>query len=158
MSKAILVWGSAGSAPRASGGLAPGGSLLAHDLAPAPSSVMGNDGPKHSDERLLVDHLPPIDGDGSSRLVLVTRGDDALGIRDEGVVEEHIHVVPCRQERTDVALQDEVRLGGALDRLHHLWIGGVHQSAHRAADALLPVRERLDVSVNAGIVGRVCHG
>jgi hypothetical protein len=34
------------------------GSLFAHDLTPAPGPVMRNDGPNHSDERLLVDRLP----------------------------------------------------------------------------------------------------
>src|SRR5215211_5675764 len=133
------------------------GSLLAHDLTPAPGPVMRNDGPKHSDERFLVDRLPPIDGHGPSRLVFVTRGDDALRIRDEGVVEKHVHVVFCRQERADVAVQDEVRTVGAFDGLRHLGISGVHQSAYPAADTLLPVWERLDVSVDAGIVGRLCH-
>src|SRR5687767_13293046 len=81
------------------------GSLLALDLTPAPGPVMRNDGPKHSDERLLVDRLPPIDGHGPSRLVFVPRGDDARRIGDEGGVEKHVHVVFSRQERTDVALQ-----------------------------------------------------
>src|SRR3712207_1316159 len=133
-------------------------SLLAHDLMPAPGPVMRNDGPKHSDERLLVDLLPPIDCHGPSRLVFVARGDDARRIWDEGVVEKHVHVVLCGQERADVALQDEVRTVGALDGLRHLGIGAVHQCAYPAADTLLPVGERLDVSVDAGIVGRVCHG
>src|SRR5215203_2456126 len=55
-------------------------------------------------------------------------------------------------------MQDEVRTVGALDGLRHLGISGVHQSAYPAADTPLPVGERLDVSVDAGIVGRVCHG
>ena len=42
------------------------GSLLAHDLTPAPGPVMRNDGPKHGDERLLVDRLPPMDSHGPS--------------------------------------------------------------------------------------------
>src|SRR5215211_5418709 len=133
------------------------GSVLAHDLTPAPGPVMRNDGPKHSDERLLVDRLPPIDSYGPSRLVFVARGVDARRIGDEGVVEKHVHVVSCRQERADVAIQDEVRTVGALDGLRHLGISGVHQSAYPAADILLPVGERLDVSVDAGIVGRLCH-
>src|SRR5215208_6792730 len=65
------------------------GSMLAHDLTPAAGPVMRNDGPKHSDERLLVDRLPPIDGRGPSRLVFVARGDDALRIGHEGVVERN---------------------------------------------------------------------
>src|SRR5215203_1255633 len=135
-----------------------GGSLVALDLTPAPGPVMRNDGPKHGDERFLFDRLPPIDGHGPSRLVVVARGDDARRIGDEGVVEKHVHVVLCRQERTYVALQDEVRTVAALDGLRHLGIGGVHHSAYPAADALLPVGERLDVSVDAGIVSRVCRG
>src|ERR687898_3545176 len=134
------------------------GSLLAHDLTPAPGPVVRDDGPKHGDERLIVDRLPPTDGHGPSRLVFVPRGDDARRIGDEGVVEKHVHVVLRRQERADVAPQDEVRTIGALDGLRNLGIGGVHQSAYPAADTLLPVGERLDVNVDAGIVGRVCHG
>src|SRR5829696_2998046 len=61
-----------------------GSSLPARDLAPAPGPVMRNDGPKHGEERLLVDRLPPIDGHGPCRLVFVTRGDDALRIGTTG--------------------------------------------------------------------------
>ena len=62
-----------------------------------------------------------------------------------------------RQQGADVALEDEVRAVGELDGLGDLRIGGVHQITDLAADGLLPVRQGIDVGVDAWI-STVGHG
>ena len=55
--------------------------------------------------------------------------------------------------------EDEVRLHGALDGLLDLGVGGVDQVAHPPADRLLPIRQGVDVDVDARIlrIGQVPH-
>jgi len=82
-------------------------------------------------------------------LVLVARGDDALGIGDDpAVVEEQADVILCGEQRTYVALEHEVRLDRPLDRLDDVRIGGVDQIAKLVAELALPVRQRVDVRVD----------
>ncbi len=73
------------------------------------------------------------------------------------VVEEHVDVVLRRQQRTDVAVEDEVRLDGALDRLLDLGVGTVDEVPDPAADLPLPVGQRVDVLVDPRVPG-VGHG
>jgi len=48
----------------------------------------------------------------------VTASDDPLGIEDDAaVIKEYADVIFCRQQRADVARQDEVRLFGALEEV-----------------------------------------
>src|SRR5262249_18461283 len=76
--------------------------------------------------------------------------DDAFRIGDDAsVVEKHVDVIFRGQQSTDVAFQNEVGPVCALDRLGDLWIGGMNQRTHFAADALLPHGQSIDVGVNA---------
>ncbi len=61
------------------------------------------------------------------------------------------------QERADVALEHEVRLPRALDRLDNVRVGEVDQLADRATDGLLPLGQRVDVGVDPW-VRDVGHG
>ena len=63
--------------------------------------------------------------------------------------------VPCSAAM--LPFQHEVRLHGALDRLFHLGVGLVEDLAHLLADALLPLRQPVDVRVHPR-VGRIGHG
>src|SRR5207302_9085547 len=95
---------------------------------------------------------------GAGGLVVVSGGDDALRVGDDGaVVEEHVDVGLRGEQGADVALQDEVRLPGALDGLGDLGVGGVDQVADLATDGRLPLGQGVDVRVDAGILG-VAHG
>jgi hypothetical protein len=123
-------------------------------LAPAAGPVVGDDLPEHGAEGRRVDDLALTDGHGAGGLVVVAGGDDPLGIGDDAaVVEEDVHVVPGREQRADVALEHEIRLPAPLDGLGHLRVGGVHEVADLAADGLLPVRQGVDVGVNALVSG-----
>ncbi len=62
-----------------------------------------------------------------------------------------------RKQGADVALHHEVRLDRALDGLDDLGVGGMDQIADLAADILLPLRQGVDVAVNAWI-GGIGHG
>src|SRR6266536_4331735 len=85
-------------------------------LAPATGAVVGDDVLEHGGEGGRVDRFALSDGHGAGSRVFVAAGDDPLGIGDDAaVVEEHVDVVPGRQQGADVALQDEVRTVGALD-------------------------------------------
>ncbi len=91
-------------------------------------------------------------------LVVVPGGDDPVRIRDDGaVVEEYVYVVLRGQQCADVALQHEVRLGGALDGLGHRRVGGMNEITDLAADGLLPAGQGIDIGVNARI-GGIRHG
>ena len=84
----------------------------------------------------------------------MSRGDDAFWIGDDAtVVHEDVHVILGREERADVALEHEVRLDRALDGLLDLGIGGVDQRANLETDLLLPIRQIVDVDVDAWIRG-----
>jgi hypothetical protein len=70
--------------------------------------------------------------------------DDSDRLRDDAtVVEEEVDVVLRCEEGADVALEHEVGLYGALDRLDDFGVGGVDQVAELLADALLPIGSRL---------------
>jgi hypothetical protein len=64
-------------------------------------------------------------------------------------------VVLGGQERADVAVQDEVRLDRALDRLLDLGVGLVDEVAHPLEDLALPVGQGSQVGVDPGILGVV---
>ena len=97
------------------------------------------------------------DGQRARAFVLVAAGDDSRRIRDDGaVVEKHVDVVLRRQQRADVALQNEVRTVGAFDRFGNLVVGRVDEIANLAADGLLPIGQGIDLGVNTRI-GSVGH-
>jgi hypothetical protein len=78
-------------------------------------------------------------------------GNDVLEIGDDGaVVEKYVDVVFGREQRADVALQDEVRTVGTLDGFDNFWVGGVDQPADLAADGLLPNGQGSDVASTRG--------
>src|SRR5207247_6451071 len=118
------------------------------------STVVGNDLLEHGGEGGRVDGFALADGHGAGGLVAVTAGDDPIAISDDAaVVEEYVDVVPGRQQRTDVALKDKVRLAGALDGLGHRGVGAVDQPADLLADVLLPGGQAIDVGVHAWVAG-----
>ena len=53
------------------------------DLAPAAGAVVGDYLPEHRCEGGFVDRLALANGDHARRLVVVARGDDALGVGDD---------------------------------------------------------------------------
>src|SRR5947207_13917245 len=99
-------------------------SAVALELSPPARAVVGDDGPEQLAERPLVEALAPTDRHRARGFVLVAGGDDPLGIGRDRIVDEDVHMVLGRKQRADVAIEDEVRAVGALDRLHHVWIGG----------------------------------
>ncbi|HJW22917.1 MAG TPA: hypothetical protein VJ506_10855 [Candidatus Limnocylindrales bacterium] len=79
-------------------------------------------------------------------------GDDALGVgHDRAVVQEDVDMVLRGEERGDLALNDEVRLDPALDRLLDPGVGLVQERPDASADRLLPRRQGIDVRVDAGV-------
>jgi len=69
-----------------------------------------------------------------------------MGIRhDAAVIEKDVDMILGGQECADIAMQDEIRLGGALDRLGHLGVGSMNEIAHLLTDRSLPRREAIDV-------------
>src|ERR1022692_921803 len=132
--------------------------LILLQLAPATSAVVGNDVPEHNGQSGRVDRLARLDGHCAGGGVVVASGDDPVGIRDDSaVVQEYVDVVLRREQRADVALQDEVRLAGAFDGLGYFHVGGVDEVADLAADGLLPSGQGIDVSIH-GRVGGGSHG
>jgi predicted RNase H-like nuclease len=129
-------------------------SAFALQFAPAAHAVVSDDLPEHSAQSRRIDGLALADGNSAGGLVVVTSGDDSLGIRDNAaVVEEYVDMILGRQQRADVALEHEVRLPAPLDGFGHLRVGGVHQLADLTADRLLPVRQGLDVGIDALVCG-----
>src|SRR4051794_9657181 len=121
-------------------------------LAPTARAVIGDDLLEQRAQRLGIDLLALVVGDRSCRFVVVAGGDDALGVGDDAaVVEEQVDVVFGRQQRADVALEDEVGLHRSLDRLHHLRVGGVNEVTQPLADVLLPGRQFGDVVIDARV-------
>src|SRR5947209_2150170 len=89
--------------------------------APASGAVVGDDLLEDRSQGGRVDGLALADGHRAGGLVLVAARDDPLWIGDDGaVVEKHVDVIPRRQQRADVALEDEVWAVGALDGLADL--------------------------------------
>src|SRR2546428_9774701 len=135
---------------------APEGSLLIpFELATPTRPVMGDNGPKEVQRGPLVDEFALTDLNRPRGPVPVSLVNDSLGIGHDGVVDENGEMILGSQQRADVALQRKIRLPGALDSLAHLRVGGMHQISHLAAQLLLPVRESLNVFVDArvGLVG-----
>ena len=103
--------------------------------------------------RPLVDALALANADRPRGLVVVTGGDDPLRIGDDRpVVQEHVDMVLGGEQRTDVAVEHEIRLDRALDGLLDGRVCRVHEVADPAADRLLPVGERVDVGVDPRIL------
>ena len=95
-----------------------------------------------------------VDRDRTAGLVALAPGDDPLGVGDHAaVVEEHVDMVPGGQQRADIAIENEVRLDGALDRLLDLGVGRVDEVADLLADRLLPRGQSVDVGVDSGVPG-----
>jgi hypothetical protein len=122
------------------------------EFSPATGSVVGNDCIEHGSQSRRVQGFPVTDRDGACGLVVVAGGDDSVGTgHDAAVIEKEVDVILGRQNCTDVAMQDEIRLGSALDGLGYLWIDGMDEIAHLLADPSLPGREAIDVSIDSGI-------
>ena len=131
---------------------------VALELAPAAGTVVGDDLLDVGREGALVELLALVDGDHPAGLVAVASRHDALRIRDDpAVVQEDRHVVLRREQRHHVALQDEVRLDGPLDRLLDLGVCSVDEVSDLLADHLLPRGQGVDVGVDARILD-VAHG
>ncbi len=68
-------------------------------------------------------------------------GDDAVWVgHDPAVIQEHVHVIAGREQRTDVASQHEIWLLRPLDGFRDFRVGRVDQIADLVAEVLLPVR------------------
>src|ERR1700745_4256786 len=103
-------------------------SAPALQLAQAAGQVVGNDLPEHRGESGRVDALSFAYGYGAGGLVVVTGRNDPVRVSDNAaVVKEYVDVILRRQQRADVALEDEVRLRGALDGFGHLRVGAMDQ-------------------------------
>ena len=127
-------------------------------LAPAAGPVVCDDLPEHRGECRRVDRFPLPDGHGAGGLVVVSGGDDALGIGHDGaVIKEDVDMVFRGQQGADVALEHEIGPVRALDGFGNLRVCRVDQVTNLAADRLLPVRQARDVLVHPRI-GAVCHG
>src|SRR5437868_1751755 len=133
----------------------------AFQLAPAAGTVVRDDLSEHRDQGALLDLLASAVGDRSCRLVGLTGGDDAVRIGDDAaVVEEEVDVILGGEQRADVALEDEVRLHAAFDRLDDFRVGAVDQIAELLAELLLPVGQPRDIAIDSRIAligGRGCH-
>jgi len=122
------------------------------ELAPAAGPVVRDDLLEHGTERTRVQRLALAYANRTRRFVVVPGGNDPFGVwNNSPVVEEHIHVVPGRQQGADVAVQDEVRLDGAFDGLDYSRVRGVHQIADLLTDRLLPLGQNVDVRVDTRI-------
>src|SRR5262249_46733543 len=104
-----------------------------------------------------VDRFTLTDSHRAGGFVAVPSGDNAFGIGNHrAVVEKDVDVILGRQQGADIAFKYEVRTVGALDGFGHIWVGGVDQLAHLAADGLLPIGQAIDISVNTW-VGSIGH-
>src|SRR5258708_22062097 len=85
-------------------------------LAPASSSVVGNYLLKHREQGRGIDGFALSHGRGTSRLVVVTGGNDPRGGRKAaGVAHEDVYVGLRGKPRTDRALHHRVKLEPALE-------------------------------------------
>src|SRR5437588_6816477 len=129
--------------------------LTPFELAPPARAVMGDNGLKEVQKGALVDGFTLTDLNRPCCQVPLALVNNALGIGHEGVVDENVEMILRSQQRADVAMQRKIGLLGTLDGLGHLRVGGVYQISHLAANFLLPVRESMNVFVDAG-VGLIC--
>jgi hypothetical protein len=125
--------------------------LTPFELAPPAGAVIGDNGLKEVQQGALVDGFALTDLNRPRGQVPVSLVNKALGIGHEGIVDENVEMIFRSQQRADIAIERKIGLPGALDGLNHLRVGGVHQVSHLPANLLLPVRERLNVFVDAGI-------
>src|SRR5207253_2125395 len=109
---------------RSCGSCSPTCQLLPGPLDPAPATgtVVRDDLAEHRQECRAVYGLALVDRDLTAGLVVVAGRDDPVRVVNERVVQEDVHVVLRGEERRHVALEDEVRLDDALDRLLDLGI------------------------------------
>src|SRR5262249_49934693 len=144
---------------RARGRLARSEPLLASlELAPTSATVVGDDLFEHRGQRSGFDLVSLVDGDHPRRLVAVASCDDSFWVGDDrAVAEEEVDVVFGGEQRADGALEHEVGLNGALDRLDDLGVGAVDEFTESLANLFLPFRELADVHVDAR-VALVCSG
>lgn len=87
----------------------------------------------------------------------MARGGGPVRVGHERVVQEDVDVILRRQEGSDVALENEIRLDCSRDRLLDLGIGRKDQLANLAAYRLLSVGQGLDVRINMHVPG-IAHG
>ena len=138
---------------------APGCRTVALELAPAAGPVVRDDLLEHRQEGTLVDRIALAEGDGASRLVVVAGGDDALGVGHDGpVVEEDVDVVLGGEERADVAIEDEVGLDAALDRLLDSRVRRMDEIPDLAEDLPLPRGQVVEVGVDPRDPSRTASG
>src|SRR6516164_8270911 len=71
-------------------------------FAPAAGAVVSDDLLEHSAQSRRIDDLALADGNSAGGLVVVTSGDDPLGIRDNAaVVEEYVDMTLGREQRAN---------------------------------------------------------
>ena len=98
------------------------------ELPPAAGAVVGDDRPEDGREGSSVDGFALPDRDHPPGLVAVAAGDDALGVgRQATVVQEDRDVILRREQRCDVAVEDEVGLDGPLDRFDDFGVGAMDE-------------------------------
>jgi len=83
---------------------------------------------------------------------------NAFGIGHNGVVDKNVEMIFGPEQRTNIATEHKVWSVGTFDGLSNVCVGGMHKVPHLVANVLLPIRERMNVFVDAR-VGLVCtHG
>lgn len=128
------------------------GLWLLFDLSPAAGSVVRADLAQHGGEWSAGDGAVAVEGDRAGGLVVVAAGDDVVGVGHDGaVVEEQVDVVLAGQQCAHVTVEHEVGLHRAFDRLLDVGFGGVNQVAQLAAQIASPIRQSVEVVVDAGV-------
>src|SRR5215510_2656828 len=114
-------------------------SILPLQPPPPTASVVADDLLEHRRQSRSVDRLAFVDSHGARRLVGVASSDDSFRIRhNASVVEKDVDVILGREKRANVAVEHEVRLDTALDRLGDRRIGSVDELTNATTDRLLP--------------------
>jgi hypothetical protein len=119
---------------------------------------MGDNGLKEVQKRTLIDGFALTDLNRSCCQIPVPLVNQALRIGHKRVVDENVEMILRSQQRADITIECKIGLPGAFDSLSHLRVGGVHKVSDLPAHLLLPVRERLNVFVDAGIGLVWTHG
>ncbi len=103
-------------------------------------AIVGNNLLEHGGESLTVDLFALTDSHRAGCFIVVPASNDPFRIRNGGsVVEKYVDMILRREQGADVALQHKVRTVCALDSFNNLWVGGVDDLTHLAADSLLPI-------------------
>jgi len=110
------------------------------EAPPAASTVVGDDATEKGKDRWRIDVIVAVDLDRSGRGVAVSLVDHALGVGNGRIVDEDVHMILRTEQGADVAVEHEVRLDGALDRLFDGRVCLVHEVADFLTDRLLPLR------------------